>query len=329
MSARPIVLRRSRAMGCAVEAQIALDDPACAPQAEAALTAALDWIAQAEGRLSRFQPASELCALNRSAGTPFHASEDLFAIVSTALAWRDRTGGLFDPTLLAEIERWGYDRDFGEIGIGVRCIAPHASEDRHLILLDPATRAITLPPSVGIDLGGIGKGWAADMVLERVLGNFPHALVNIGGDLALRGGPDDTGWIVGVRDPRRESEAEPVYLGGVRLRKGGVATSGAAWRWWRINGQTAHHLIDPRTGRPATTVGIDPAAGLPLAATALAATATEAEVRAKEALLLGLADGLARLDGGTERAGWFILGDGRIVPSANLQAYLMAGQTHT
>lgn len=340
-------------MGSAVEMQLALDDPTACPAAAAALDAALAWIAAAETRLSRFIPTSELCALNRAAGTPFPASEDLFAIVAEALAWSARTDGLFDPTVLMDLVAWGYDASFddpgraGEMeraepsparrGLGRNHIAPArktnlsallapaTSHDRAAgkVVLDAPSRTITVPAGVGIDLGGIGKGWAADAVLARVLGAFPHALVNIGGDLAVRGGPAG-GWIIGARDPRHESATAPVYLGGVRLRAGGIATSGAAWRWWRINGLPAHHLIDPRTGRPATTVGITPAEGLPLAVTALAPSATEAEVRAKEALLLGLPAGLARLDGGTARAGWFIMGDGRIHTSANLQAYLVA-----
>jgi thiamine biosynthesis lipoprotein len=347
-----IVARHARAMGSAIEVQIALDDPAAVPAAEAAADAALAWIAEAEARLSRFIPASELCALNRAAGTPFRASEDLFAIVAEALAWSARTDGLFDPTLLTTLEAWGYDVSFerhapppdplpitdgeGEIVRAEISVAERAQPQLRSPLsisdgegpgvgprLDPVTRTITLPAGVGIDLGGIGKGWAADAVLARVLGAHPHALVNIGGDLAVRGGPEG-GWIIGARDPRHEGAAEPVYLGGVRLRAGGIATSGAAWRCWRIDGVPAHHLIDPRTGRPATTVGIAPTEGLPLAVTALARSATEAEVRAKEALLLGLPAGLARLDGGTERAGWFIMGDGRILPSANLQVYLAA-----
>ena len=83
-----------------------------------------------------------------------------------------------------------------------------------------------------------------------------------------------------------------------------------------------HHLIDPRTGLPATTVGIDATSKLPLSVTVLAHSATEAEVRAKEALLLGPGAGLLRLGERDDRAGFFIFGDGRVEASANLQRYL-------
>ena len=318
-------MRRTRAMGSACEVQIALADGRDTSQADDAIHAALSWIVSAEARLSRFQPTSELCALNRAAGTLFHASADLFALVTIALRWAEATQGLFDPTLLIPLEAAGYRENFETMSLNQPAsatkLSPTAKRFR-AVTLDSASRTILLPVGIGIDLGGIGKGWAADQVLSHVLGDFPNVLVNIGGDLAMRGGPTPDGWIVGVRDPRHAATAEPIYIGGVQLRAGGIATSGAAWRWWRQNGQLIHHLIDPRTGLPATTVGIDATSNLPLSVTALAHSATEAEVRAKEALLLGPGAGLIQLGASADRAGFFIFGNGRVEVSANLHQFL-------
>lgn len=343
-----ISTRQGRALGSAIDLQIANDDSTSTADAEVALDDALAAIEAAEACLSRFRPTSELCALNRAAGDWFAASDVLFAIVQDALAWARRTGGLFDPTILRTLEDLGYDRDFTAIQAGKASRSTTtqgqgdvATDGEDLLVstrgmpaaatlggyqqvrLDPAGQRIWLPVGMGIDLGGIGKGWIADEVSERVLGHLPNVLVNLGGDLRVRGGPaPGEGWIIAARDPRQEDAPAPVYLGGVELRAGGIATSGAAWRWWRQAGVPVHHLVDPRTGRSAAQVSITGGDDRVLAATALAATATAAEVLAKYALLLGLTNGLRMLDHGSEHAGWFIMGSGRIVPSTNLGEYL-------
>ncbi len=159
---------------------------------------------------------------------------------------------------------------------------------------------------VGLDLGGIAKGWAADMVLEQHCADFTHTLVNVGGDLRLRGGPQPgAAWSVGIRDPRGEVEGAHAAVGeagsgsarpdlaAITLSRGGLATSGAVRRWWLRDGVRTHHLLDPRTGAPARVWTGEAAttddAGNPLiaTATALAPTAARAEVAAKVALLRG------------------------------------------
>jgi thiamine biosynthesis lipoprotein len=327
LSAWPLLARHDRALNSSIEILLALEDPARQGIASDALDAALAFIHAVEARLSRFRPTSELSALNRAAGTWFAASADLWSIVTEALAWAEATGSLFDPTILPALAAQGYDRSFEQIAhrdTGTAQASPVVTFGAwRRVALDPTRRAIRLPEGSALDLGGIGKGWIADRLLDGPLAAFDNVLINLGGDLRVRGGPEsEAAWIIGLRDPRRESENPPVYLGGVQLRCGGIATSGAAWRWWRNGDEIRHHLIDPRTGRPATTVSVDPSGGDLAAVTALAPTATAAEVIAKHALLVGLPDALSLLDAGRDRAGVCMLGDGRLVPSANLAGYL-------
>jgi len=137
--------------------------------------------------------------------------------------------------------------------------------------------AARLAPGNAIDLGGIAKGWLADRAVERI---GPNALANLAGDLrAIGGGPEraDTaagpGWPVGFGETT------------VLLTDGAAATSGTTGRRW---GDGLHHLIDPRSGAPAASDLVE--------VSVLAATATEAEVLAKTALLLGAVRGAAYLD---------------------------------
>src|SRR5262249_47179486 len=144
------------------------------------------------------------------------------------------------------------------------------------IVVNPARGTIRVPAGSAIDLGGIGKGFAADLIAdELVRGGAGGALVSIGGDMAVRGhGPVGGLWEVGVEDPLDA----PQLIGRVHIVRGGVATSGTTVRRWTTSsGETAHHLIDPATALPASTSL--------LTASVIAADAATAEVFATAAML--------------------------------------------
>ena len=228
-------------------------------EAERALDASAAWLGEIERVCSRFLPESELCALNASAGRPFAASDDFYAVVACAIEMAKRTDGLFDPTILPALLAAGYTRSFDEIGqreIGSSEVNTQATSDWRSgrwreIQLDATARTITIPAGVALDLGGVAKGWAADEVASRFLSAFPAYLIDLGGDLRLRGEPEPgKGWLIGIEDPRAtpgpgESATEPRYLAAIELRYGGIATSGPARRWWLRDGQRMNHLIDP------------------------------------------------------------------------------------
>ena len=126
-------------------------------------------------------------------------------------------------------------------------------------------------PGVRLDPGGIAKGMAADLAAATLPAGVRYA-ISCGGDLAVGG---ERPWDVVVQSARTEAEVHRL-----RVRTGGVATSGIGARIWQgEDGRYAHHVLDPATGRPAWT-------GL-VAVTAVAGSALEAEVLAKTALLSG------------------------------------------
>ena len=243
-------------------------------------------------RFSRFRADSELSRVNANAGRWTPVTEEFAQVVALATAaWRD-TGGRFDPTVLDAVIAAGYDRDFDELIAGargsVRVPRPCGRADE--IRVDGSR--LRLPDDVGLDLGGIAKGWTVDLAAEAVLAcGLPWALVNAGGDLRLAGTTPPDGIEIGVDDPEDPGgEAGRLLLGG-----GALATSSVTRRAWGIG---LHHLIDPATGLPAT--------GEVLQATVWASTCAEAEVRAKQALL----EGEAYLGHG---AGLLVFRDGRIL----------------
>lgn len=141
--------------------------------------------AEWERRLSRFRPDSELSRLNADAGRPVVVSHLLFEVLEAALRAARATAGLYDPTLLRALERLGYDRSFEQVGVDVPAapgpVPPGGGWRR--VELDPKGRTVTLPPGVGVDLGGSAKGMAVDAAVERL------RTLGIGAAMVSAGGP--------------------------------------------------------------------------------------------------------------------------------------------
>ena len=306
--------RRFRAMGTDVSLWLWNSNE---QRANNAFDAAQRFFVETERKLSRFLPGSELSQLNRTAGRPFSASRVLFDLVGQALEWRQRTQGIFDPSVLNAMLASGYDRPFDVMRAtagadGVIALAPVEPANGHAhrgsaddIVLGPE-RQITLPVGLGLDLGGIAKGWTIQQAAHR-LGMWGPCLVDAGGDIAAVGAPLDGAWMVTVADPRAPDRDMAVLA----LHNECVATSTRTYRRWLLDGRPAHHLIDPRTGEPAITNIVS--------ATVVAPVLPDAEIHAKTALILGEVDGLAYLATLPDSAAILVTEDGRQVHSGNLQ----------
>ena len=218
------------------------------------------WIHEMHDRLTRFSDSSELSRFNASAGRWVEVSEELAELLRQSLRAYEVSGGLVHVATLAGLLAAGYTRDFA-LGSTPTANAPAPPKPLPEVL-EVRGRLALVRPGTAIDLGGIAKGWLADRLAERMGAN---CLVNLCGDLYARGvGETGDGWPVGFGDKT------------VLLRDLGAATSGTTKRMW---GPGLHHLIDPRTMRPAVTDLEE--------ASVIAPTATDAEIFAKVALLLG------------------------------------------
>jgi FAD:protein FMN transferase len=272
---------------------------------------AADAIEHLEAKWSRFLPTSEVCALNAAGSEPVVVSPETFALVDLAVRASEATGGLYDPTVLAAVMAAGYDRDFGDVsGAGPGPAAPVAPAPGCAgIALDARLHAVTLPPGVSLDLGGIGKGYAADLVARQLVERGASgALVNLGGDLrAVGDAPEPRGWIVSVDDPLGTGAT-----GVLALSAGAIATSTRFRRSWSRDGKPLHHLVDPRTGVPASS-GV-------ASVTVVAGEGWRAEVLAKAAFIAGAHDGAAVVmrAGAT---GLVVYDDGRVQDLDGLAAF--------
>jgi thiamine biosynthesis lipoprotein len=197
-------------------------------------------------RFSRFRNGTEISLVNASAGAWTSVSAPFLKVMQLALEAARITDGLFDPTVLPALLALGYDRDFDDVIAGAR-LALHPPEPcGRWQEIESNDGQIRLPPDVALDFGGIAKGWTVDKAARRVKRFLPWALVDAGGDLRIVGRSPRGGLSIGVEDPLDSGE-EILRL---RMERGALATSSVTMRSW---GPGIHHLIDPRTGRPADT----------------------------------------------------------------------------
>jgi thiamine biosynthesis lipoprotein len=263
--------------------------------------------ARTERTFSRFRGDSELSRLNRSDG-PMVVSAEMFHALERARSYWERTDGWFDPTIALALAAAGYDRSFapGALDRSGAAIGQNKRASFEGVVLDVASRTVSLPSGTAVDCGGFVKGWTVDRAIELL--PTPCA-VDAGGDADLRGlGPDGAGWLVGVEDPARPGSALLEFYAQDR----GVATSGPGRRHWRVGEREAHHLIDPHSGEPAAS---DLAQ-----VTVVAPNAELADVLAKTVYLRGFDDGRRFLERFPDVSAIFVLRTGDVRISGKLEA---------
>ncbi|HVX19047.1 MAG TPA: FAD:protein FMN transferase [Acidimicrobiales bacterium] len=240
---------------------------------------------------SRFRADSELMRLCR-AGVATEVSPLLAQAIEAALDAAKQTDGAVDPTGGASIRALGYDRSFDDLGGTSRTHAASLSAGPYdppgpafagweLVRLDPRTRTVCMPRGVELDLGATAKGLAADLAAHAAAGaaDGTGVLVSLGGDLSVAGATPSGGWAVKVADDHRA----PLDTTGptIAVHSGGLATSSTTVRRWTRGETTAHHVLDPATGRSTT--------GPWRTVTAAAASCLEANVATTAAIVMGAA----------------------------------------
>jgi thiamine biosynthesis lipoprotein len=272
-----------------------------------------EWFEEWEQTLSRFRYDSELTRLNQFHEGSVHVSETLWDVFQAARKAEQMTNGLVTPTLLDAIIEAGYDRPFDVLPhLATSASDPVLTVSTSLtaINVDNSARTIALPFGMGLDFGGVAKGWSAHQAMKRLQPECP-ALIDAGGDIAISGPrKDGNPWQIGVTDPfHRGQEIETLYL-----NECGVATSGKDHRRWTRNGILQHHIIDPLTGQPAETDL--------LTVTVVAPDVMQAEAGAKAAFILGSRAGLEWIETRPEFAALFILDNGQMFYSRKMEDYL-------
>jgi FAD:protein FMN transferase len=238
------------------------------------------WFQQVEQICTRFDPSSEVMQLASTAGESVPVSAILFEVVQFAVAVAHETHGAFDPTIGLSMESLGFNENY-QSGVKMRtsldASTPVSYRD---VMLDAASRSITLAKPLILDLGAVAKGLAIDMA-ARELAAFGNYAIDAGGDVYLAGhGADGERWSVGIRHPRdHDSLMETLHVSNAA-----VCTSGD---YERRNSNGTHHIIDPRPGSSAAQL---------VSATVVAPSAMVADAFGTAAFVLGPIAGIRLLE---------------------------------
>jgi thiamine biosynthesis lipoprotein len=169
-----------------------------------------------------------------------------------ARAFTACTDGAFDPTIRDALERAGYDVTFDHVARDAPepVTTPEPAPGIARVGFDADRRALRVPSDVRVDLGGLGKGLAADCLATGLVDRGARsALCSLGGDMRAAGTAPNGGWRIPVEHPLDDKRVAFEY----ELHEGAIVTSTTRLRTWTRAGVRHHHLIDPRTGRPAAS----------------------------------------------------------------------------
>jgi FAD:protein FMN transferase len=229
----------------------ALDEAAIRPK----LAKALDEIRRLEALMTTWRSDSEISAVNAAAGkTAVHVSPETMAVIQKSL-WISRASeGVFDITFEAMHGLWKFDEDLVENVPSKEAIeAARRLIDYRKIKVDPARSTVMLEqPGMRMSLGGIAKGYAVDAAAHVLRAEGLRSFfAQAGGDLYVQGRkPDGAAWKVGVRDPRGKDEGD--FFAMLEVEDHAFSTACDYERGFVKGGRRYHHIIDPRTGYPAT-----------------------------------------------------------------------------
>ncbi len=287
---------------------------------------------------SRTAPESELYAVNRklaegaadgASSVTVPVSEELYQALALSLAYAEKTGGAFDPTLGRLLEMYdfsGTEHVLPSEAVRAELLShcgwkklklsqapcPDAGEEAPPVSAekeagrpsaqeggDPACsyRLTVADPDLVIDLGGMAKGYIADRLKEELLaGGVSSAIINLGGNILVIGTkPGGTPYRVGVTRPVRDSSE---YLTSFTLSDASAVTSGSYQRFFEKDGVTYHHILDPSTGLPAES-------GLK-SVTVVAKSSAEADILSTSLFVMGETESRRFLENFTDISVYFI-----------------------
>jgi thiamine biosynthesis lipoprotein len=273
----------------------------------------LHWVADFEVKYSRFSPHSLISRINAAAGTHWvDIDAETEALFNTCQEFNFITRGTFDPHSLAMLKLWNWKSNHPVIPSFVQI-----QDTLQLVGWNKVQRrpgAVYLPEKgMGLDLGGIGKEYAVDCVMQlAVESGITNVLVDFGQDLRMTGvPPGKPAWHIGLENPHHPG----LCWSSLAIQQKAVATSGDYLRHFKHQGKRYGHIIDPRTGYP-----VDNGCR---AVTVIAPSCTVAGVLATSAFMLGAEEGIALIENYFDAEGC-ITTETKTYESKNYHEYIVA-----
>jgi thiamine biosynthesis lipoprotein len=242
------------AMGTRLNFVAMTSEKADEAQTRAAIDRAVAEIRRLETLMTTWRDDSEVSQINRNAGrAPVTVGPETLEVIAKSLWISDRSEGVFDITFEVMHGLWKFDQDVDPHPPSAAAVAEKKKLiDYHHVILDRGKSTVMLDRAESkISLGGIAKGYAIDKAAAILLAaGVESFLAQAGGDLYVHGHKaDGSPWIAGVRDPRGP---EGAYFAAMPVVDHAFSTAGDYERSYVVGGKRFHHIIDPRTGYPAT-----------------------------------------------------------------------------
>lgn len=221
-------------------------------KAETATEDAFSTIKKFGDLINFFSDKSELSKINRNAGiAPVKVSPLTLDVVEKSLYVAAKSGGAFDPTIGPESHMWNFFKKIKPSDAEIREKLPLVNY--HNVVVDKKNSTVFLrKKGMMMDLGGIAKGYGADLAVEALQRDGIKAgIVAVAGDIRTFGlKPDGSPWNIGIENPRAKNASDEI-IATIRLTNKAISTSGDYQRYFILNGRRYHHLLNPKTGYPA------------------------------------------------------------------------------
>lgn len=242
-----------------------------------AVSLAFKEIQRMDTLMSIHRPESEVSLLNSKAfQEPVSVSPELFSVISKAQEIAKTTDGAFDPTIRPLADLWGFIWKEYRLPTREELAEVLPRVNANMVELDSSSRTVRyLKPNISVDLGGIAKGYCVDRAIETLRASgITNALVKAGGDVRVMGHPPGrSSWEIQIEDPNKQGNR--VVL---ELTDAALSTSGNYENFFRIDGRTYSHILDPRSGYPVEGIA---------ACSVIAKTCMESDAWATACFVLG------------------------------------------
>lgn len=220
--------------------------------AEKAIEKAFTEIGRFGDLINFYSDTSELAEINRNAGIhSVKVSPETLDVIGKAVYTAEKSGGAFDPTIGPIVRLWDFHSKRRPTEVEIARALPLVNYKD--ILIDRAAATIFLKrKGMLLDLGGIAKGYAADLAVESLKKQgIRSGLVAIAGDIRTFGiKPDNSAWMIGMKNPRQTGAMDEIFAR-IRLSDQAISTAGDYERYFLHEGKIYHHLLDPKSGYPA------------------------------------------------------------------------------
>ena len=289
-------------------------------EAQKAIDSAMEEMKRVEQKMSRFLPDSEVSRINneassetvresRATGGWIPVDDELFCLLKESVRLSELTGGCFDVTVYPLMKIWKFAGENPRVP-GEKEIKDELESVGYKNMRVENGKVRFAKKGMGIDLGGIAKGYAVDAAV-RVLKekNIGSAMVNAGGDIYVLGRKGGKPWRIGIRHPRKEGD----ILGVVEVEDRAIVTSGDYERFFFSGGKRYHHIFDPKTGYPANGCQ---------SVTIVAKETTFADALATGVFVLGPRQGMDLLEKLEEVEGVIVDKEGEVSVSSGLASQI-------